>query len=316
MSYPVPVDDGLKIGLMTRLPDPAEIKARVRKVEEAGLDSIWVGDHVAFTSPIQDPLVALSHAAAYSDRLTFGTSVYLLPLRHPTPVAKQVATLDHMTQGRLIFGVGIGGEFPREFEACGVPVKERGARLGEAIQVVKKLWSGKPCAHDGHHFKFPEVLMQPPPVQAGGPPVWCGGRSKPALARCGRLADGYISYVVTPEMYADALATIAEAAQAAGRKLDRFGTAHLLFTRVDDSHEKALDVAAEHLSVRYAMDFRKPAQRYGAVGKGADVAERIAGFLKCGVRYLIVDLIGPEEEKLDHLDRFAREVKPLLANAV
>ena len=313
MALPVPVADELKFGLMTRLPDPAEIRARVAGVEKAGLDSIWVGDHVAFTSPIQDPLVSLSYAAACSDKLTFGTSVYLLPLRHPTPVAKQVSTLDQMTNGRLIFGVGVGGEFPREFEACGVDVKERGGRLSEGIQVVKKLWSGKPVSHDGRYFNFDETHMQPAPVQAGGPPIWCGGRSKAALERAGRLCDGYISYVVTPQMFAESLDTIAQAREAAGRNGSTFGTAHLLFARVDKDYDTALDVAAHHLSIRYAMDFRKAAQRYAALGAGADVAAAINKFVEAGARHIVVDLIGPEEEKLDHLARFAAEVMPLLS---
>lgn len=313
MAFPVPVADELKFGLMTRLPEPVEIRARVAAVEKAGLDSIWVGDHVAFTSPIQDPLVSLSFAAACSDKLTFGTSVYLLPLRHPTPVAKQVSTLDQMTQGRLIFGVGVGGEFPREFEACGVDVKERGARLSEGIQVVKKLWSGKPVSHRGRHFEFDETHMQPAPVQAGGPPIWCGGRSKAALERAGHLCDGYISYVVTPQMFAESLATIAQAREAANRNDSTFGTAHLLFARVDKDYETALDVAAHHLSIRYAMDFRKAAQRYAALGSGADVAAAINKFVEAGARHIVVDLIGPEDEKLDHVDRFARDVIPLLA---
>jgi probable F420-dependent oxidoreductase len=313
MAFPVPVADELKFGLMTRLPNPAEIRARVAGVEKAGLDSIWVGDHVAFTSPIQDPLVSLSFAAACSDKLTFGTSVYLLPLRHPTPVAKQVATLDQMTNGRLIFGVGVGGEFPREFEACGINVKERGGRLSEGIQIVKKLWSGTPVSHHGRFFEFEETHMQPAPVQPGGPPIWCGGRSKAALERAGHLCDGYISYVVTPQMYAEALDTIGQAREAAGRNGTTFGTAHLLFARVDKDYDTALDVAAHHLSIRYAMDFRKAAQRYAALGSGADVAAAINKFIEAGARYIVVDLIGPEEEKLDHLARFAAETVPLLS---
>ena len=87
----------------------------------AATNSLWVGDHVAFTIAIFDPLLQLAQAAVMSRRLVFGTGVFLLPLRHPTPVAKQVSTLDHLTEGRFIFGVGIGGEFPKEYEACGVP---------------------------------------------------------------------------------------------------------------------------------------------------------------------------------------------------
>ena len=137
-----------------------------------------------------------------SRRLTLGTSVYLLPLRHPAPVAKQVATLDHLTEGRLIFGVGVGGEFPREYEVCGVPRGERGARLSEGIALLRRFWSGEPVSHTGRFYgPFTDVPMQPPSRQAGGPPIWCGGRSDGALRRTGRLADGWLSYVVTPEMY-------------------------------------------------------------------------------------------------------------------
>src|SRR5262245_56605158 len=121
----------------------------VSLVDRCGYDSMWVGDHVAFTIAIFDPLMQLAQAAVVSRRLIFGTDVHLLPLRHPTPVAKQVATLDHLTEGRFVFGVGVGGEFPKEYEACGVPLNERGARLGEAIPLLRKLWSGEPVTYEG-----------------------------------------------------------------------------------------------------------------------------------------------------------------------
>src|SRR4029077_17608272 len=100
-----------------------------------------------------------------------------------------------------IFGVGVGGEFHKEFEACGVPVAERGARLDESIAVMRKLWSGNPATHDGRFFKFEGVTMQPPPRQAGGPPIWCGGRSDAALRRGRRPTDGGVSFVRSTEVY-------------------------------------------------------------------------------------------------------------------
>src|SRR5206468_6148345 len=109
------------------------MQALVRLVDDCGYDSLWVGDHIAFAVAILDPLLQLAQAAVVSRRLLLGVGVYLLPLRHPVPVAKEVATLDHLSEGRLIFGVGIGGEFPREYQACDVPLKQRGARLSEAI---------------------------------------------------------------------------------------------------------------------------------------------------------------------------------------
>jgi alkanesulfonate monooxygenase SsuD/methylene tetrahydromethanopterin reductase-like flavin-dependent oxidoreductase (luciferase family) len=235
--------------------------------------------------------------------------VYLLPLRHPAPVAKQVAPLDHVTEGRLIFGVGVGGEFPREYEVCGVPRDERGARLSEGIVLLRKFWSGEPVSHAG---PFNDIPMQPPARQHGGPPIWCGGRSDGALRRAGRLADGWLSYVVTPEMYRAALDKIDVAAREAGRSPARFGTGHLLFARIDDSYEKALDAATETLSVRYAMDFRRAAQRYCALGRPERVAERIREFHAAGVRHVMLDLLGPYEQRHDQITRFASEAMPLL----
>jgi probable F420-dependent oxidoreductase len=322
----LPLDDRLSIGIQNihRRTEPAtapwqptidEMQALVRLVDDCGYDSLWVGDHIAFAVAILDPLLQLAQAAVISRRLKLGTNVYLVPLRHPVPVAKQAATLDHLSEGRLIFGVGIGGEFPKEFEACGVPLGERGARLTAAIPLLRQLWSGEPVSYGGRYFgAFSEVSMQPAARQPGGPPIWVGGRADAALARAGRLADGWISYVVTPETYRDGLGKIAAAAEAAGRNIGHFGTGHLLFARLDETYDKALDAAAATLSHRYAMDFRRAAERYAALGRPEQVAARIRAFHEAGVRHLILDLVGPYEERPKQIEDFAREVLPLLAD--
>ena len=322
----LPLDPTLHIGVQTihRRTEPAagvwlptidELQALVRLVDDCGYDSLWVGDHVAFAVPIFDPLLQLAQAAIVSRRLTLGTNVYLLPLRHPVPVAKQVATLDHLSEGRLIFGVGLGGEFPKEFEACGVPPGERGARLSEAVPLLRRLWSGDPVSHPGGRYPaFAEVAMQPPARQKGGPPIWAGGRADAALARAGRLADGWISYVLTPETYRSALGKIAAAAERAGRRLDRFGTGHLLFARLDATYEAALDAAAATLSHRYGMDMRRAAERYAALGRPEQIAERIRAFHDAGMRHLVIDLLGAYETRPEQIEIFAREVMPLVAD--
>ncbi len=318
------LDTKLRIGIQTihRRTEPAtdawqpridELVDLVELVDRSGFDSLWVGDHVSFAVPILDPLLQLAQAAVVSRRLTLGTSVYLLPLRHPAPVAKQVSTLDHLTEGRLIFGVGVGGEFPKEYELCGVPHNERGARLAEGVAVLRKLWTGEKVSHDGRFYgPFNDVSMRPPPRQPGGPPIWFGGRSDAALRRIGRIGDGYLSYVVSPEMYSSALTKIADAAEHAGRQPGTFGSGHLLFARLDETYEKALDRATETLSVRYAMDFRKPAMRYCALGTPTQVAERIREFHAAGVRHVILDLLGPYEQRNAQIGQFAAEAMPLL----
>jgi probable F420-dependent oxidoreductase len=322
----LPLERTLKIGIQTihRRTEPAvgpwlpmidEMVTLVGQIDRCGYDSIWVADHIWYPAAILDPLLQLAQAAVVSRRLLLGVGVYLLPLRHPVPVAKQVATLDHLSEGRLIFGVGIGGEFPREYAACGVPVNERGARLSEAIPLMRKLLAGETVEHQGRRYpSFGGIAMQPPARQEGGPPIWCGGRADAALARAGRLADGWMSYVVTPDMFRAGLAKIAAAADAAGRNIARFGTGHLLFTRLDDSYEEALKTAVLTLNTRYGSDMRRAAERYAALGRPDEVAQRIRAFYDAGVRHLSIDLLGPYEERPAHIDRFAREVLPLLAD--
>lgn len=320
----LPLDNRLHIGVQTihRRTEPAvgpwlptieEMRNLVGLVDRGDYDSLWLGDHISFPVSILDPLLQLAQAAVVSPRLQFGTSVFILPLRHPTPVAKQVSTLDHLTEGRFIFGVGVGGEFPKEFEACSVPREERGARLSESIDVLRALWRGEAVSHKGRFFQFEDVTMIPPPRQEGGPPIWCGGRSDAALRRIGRKTDGWMSYVVTPDMYRQGLEKIAAIAEESGRTFERsFGTGHLLFARVDDTYEKAFDAANETLTQRYAMDFRRATQRYAALGRPEQVAENIRGFYEAGVRHVILDLLGPYEERERQIEWFAEEALPLL----
>jgi probable F420-dependent oxidoreductase len=312
----LPLDRELQLGFSTTVPSAAVARQTAAFAERLGYRSVWTGDHIAFPVPMLDPLLQLAQLAAHGERIQVGTCVYLLPLRHAVPVAKQVATLDHLCGGRLVFGVGVGGEFPNEYAACGVPVGERGARLSEAIRVLRALWTGEPVSNPGPFYPFPEVAMRPRPVQSGGPPIWCGGRAEAALRRMGRQADGWLAYVVTPERYRDGLIAIEKEVAAAGRPLERFGTGHMLFTRVDRSFDEAWDCATEHLSRRYAMDFRAAARRYAALGRPEDVAERVCAFFSAGVRHLILDPVGPPEDRDAQLEWFASEVRPLLQEAV
>jgi alkanesulfonate monooxygenase SsuD/methylene tetrahydromethanopterin reductase-like flavin-dependent oxidoreductase (luciferase family) len=322
----LPLDTTLKIGIQNihRRTEPAnapwqptidELAELVSLVDSCGYDSLWVGDHLAFPMSILDPLLQLAQAAVVSRRLLLGTNVYLVPLRPPGPIAKQVASLDHLCEGRLIFGVGVGGEFPKEFALAGVPHNERGGRLSAAIPLLRELWGGNPVSYAGKYFgEFSDVPMQPPTRQAGGPPIWCGGRADAALARTGRLADGYISYVITPQTYREALEKIEAAADGAGRTVERFGTGHLLFTRLDDTYDEALEKAVKSLSYRYNMDFRRAAERYAALGPPVQVAQRIRDFWDAGVRHIVIDLVGPYEERPRQIEEFAEKVMPLLAD--
>src|SRR5207248_7959467 len=158
-------------------------------------------------------------------------AVFLLALRAPAIAAKVTATLDVLSGGRFIFGVGVGGENPKEFEVCGVPHAERGARVSEAIDVVRTLWRDSPATFKGRFTQFSGVSLDPKPVQKPGPPIWIGGRSDAALARAGRQGDGWASYVVQPERYAESIDKTRSAARAAARVIAHFAAVHRAFVR-------------------------------------------------------------------------------------
>ncbi|MFZ0889027.1 MAG: LLM class flavin-dependent oxidoreductase, partial [Candidatus Binataceae bacterium] len=173
MSSPFLLAPVVRFAVVSGVLDAEQARVALDSVSRAGFDAMYVGDHVAFTGPINDPLLQVAYWAALAPKMNFGTGVYLLPLRHPTLVAKMVATVDRLLgPGRFIFGVGVGGEFAREYEACGVPIRQRGGRANEAIEVLRRLWTEPKVAHRGKYFSFGEIAMQPKPATPGGPPIW------------------------------------------------------------------------------------------------------------------------------------------------
>ena len=278
-----------------------------------GYDIIWMPDHVAYTGPVSDPLAQLTYFSALQPQLIFGTGVYLLPLRHPVPVAKVVASVDRlMGAGHFIFGIGVGGEFPAEYEACGIPLKERGGRTNESIEIMKRLWTGEPVEHRGKYFSFGSITMLPKPATPGGPPIWIGGRSDAALRRAARLGDGWMPYVITAERFAAGMEFIAREAEMARRSFTSFGTAAQIFATIADSYEQGVDIASARLSKRYAMDFREATKRYAAVGRPADIAQQLSAYIKAGARDIGVDLVCRRSERSAQLEQFAKEVIPLV----
>ena len=284
--------------------------ALARLVEERGFDSIWCGDHLSFHNPLYESLTLLASYAGITRRIQLGSAVYLLALRSPAVAAKVTSTLDVLSGGRLIFGVGVGGENPKEFQLAGVPHKERGARVTEAIDVVRMLWRDTPASFSGRFSNFEGVSIDPKPVQKPGPPIWIGGRSDAALARAGRQGDGWVSYVVTAERYAQSLDKIRTAAEAAGRTLDRFTAAHLTFITVGANGDRARRMWIERLSRRYAQDFTPLADKYGVIGTPAQCIEQIERFRTAGCSYFLLNPIVPIEEEREQLEMMAAEILP------
>jgi probable F420-dependent oxidoreductase len=252
---------GAKLPNSGPLPLKLGIPAMARQLEEAGFDSLWVSDHIVLPtsiashypfaedgratwpsdSPYIDALVALALAAAATERATIGTAVLVLPLRQPVMFAKQAASIDVASGGRLRLGVGAGW-LEEEFAALDVPFADRGPRLEEWIAIARDCWTGRPAAHRSERYTLPPgVLCLPPP--ASRIPVLMGGHSRAALTRGGRIADGWLAQQSLLELAPDELAAGAalmrEAAVAAGRDPSGFE----LVLRIVDSTGKAGEVA-------------------------------------------------------------------------
>jgi probable F420-dependent oxidoreductase len=302
----------MKFGVSLSLKPPAEQFDLVRRVEALGFDSVWTGDHVSFHGPIHESLTLLATYVPITSRIRLGTAVYLLALRPAAIAAKATATLDALSGGRLIFGVGVGGENPKEFELCGVPHRERGARVTEGIDVVRTLWRDTPASFKGRFSSFEGVSIDPKPVQKPGPPIWLGGRSDAALARAGRQGDGWMSYVVQPERYGQSVEKIRAAAGTAGRTLGGFEFAHLAFITLGRDWESAKAVWVAHLSKRYAQDFEPLARKYGIIGTPEQCAEQLTRFAAAGCTYMVFNVIGEAKDERDQLERIAADVVPRL----
>lgn len=174
--------------------------------EQAGLESVWTGEHVVLPdprvapspcepqTPFLDPLVALSHIAACTTHLRLGTGVIILPQRNPVVLAKELASVDVVSNGRLIFGLGAGYLEP-EFRAIGAPFEQRGAVTDEAIMVLKALWTMEKPVHQGKFFSFADIDAQPRPVQKPHPEIVVGGMSRQGIRRAVRYGNGWFGFL-------------------------------------------------------------------------------------------------------------------------
>ena len=290
--------------LPTALPDPGRYRAVAELAEELGYDSIWAGEHLSFHNPILDLGVALATFAAVTRRIALGAGVVLLPLRHPSLVAKQAASLDYVSGGRLLLGLGVGGEGTGDFVAAGVPVEERGARANEGIEALRVLLRDRPASFAGRFYRFSDVSIEPPPAQPGGPPLLVGGRSDAAIRRAARHGDGWLPYMVSPGRYARGLAALDEEARVAGRGPAQRFHGVVLFAHVDDDGERARAEAIAHLSERYGMPFeRHHVERLCVVGTPEECLARIDAYRAAGAEHISFNPAVAEHGFLEQVRR-------------
>lgn len=189
----------------------------VDDLERLGFDSLWLSERI--TGPAPDPLTAMAFAAGRTTRLKFGTSVLVIPGRNPMILAKELATIDRLSNGRLLPAVGLGAPDPAEHQAFGIAREERAAWFDEALPLMRRLWAEDAVDHEGPRFTLRAATVLPKPVQQPID-VWLGGIAPSELRRVGRLGDGWLPSFVTPDDAAAKRPAVEEAADAAGRAID------------------------------------------------------------------------------------------------
>lgn len=285
----------------------------VSRIEELGFDSAWTSEHIFFYFPTFDALTSLAAMAARTERIRLGTAVLLLPLRPAALAAKEIASVDIISNGRITLGIGVGGEYPKEFDAVGVPVGERGARTDEALRVLKLLYTEENVGFEGRFTTLEGVTLAPKPAQPGGPPLWIAGRSEAAMRRAGRFGDGYFPYLFSPDRFSEGLAKTRDYAEKAGRDPSSITGAIYQFVALADTYEDGKKAAIEDLSRRYNQPFDKIVDRYVVMGNADDCARRLADFADAGVEhFVLVPIIRTFADFMPHVEVYASAVIPKL----
>ncbi len=206
----------------------------VEMLEEGGVDSLWQTDRLISSQPILEPMATMAALAGGTDRLKFGMNVVVIPFRDPLVIAKQCATIDVLSNGRLLPAFGVGREVAPEWRASGKDPARRGAKAVEAREILTRLWNEGHVTFEGEHYQFEDATISPRPIQQPLP-IWIGGSSKAAIRRTARLGSGWLSGVQSPTQVAPVVAAIREASAEAGRPIDddHYGA--------DDNHYGAHD---------------------------------------------------------------------------
>jgi alkanesulfonate monooxygenase SsuD/methylene tetrahydromethanopterin reductase-like flavin-dependent oxidoreductase (luciferase family) len=266
------------LGLLDQGPETA--RAFLAQADRAGIDHICCGDHVSFFGGLGfDGLTQATALTMLHPTLPVHTGVYLLPLRHPVLVARQLADLARIAPGRLVFGVGIGGEDRHEVAICGVDPATRGLRMNECLTIVRELLTGKPVTYHGQFFDLDDAAIAPAPAEPIA--LIVGGRSDAAIRRAGRFGDGWLGIWNSPRRFAAAVELAAEEAARAGRADPPRRHAMQVWCGLADSKQAARASVAPAMESFYQLPFES-FERYCPYGTPADVAEFLAPYAAAG----------------------------------
>ncbi len=296
------------------LAEPATMVTVGRLAEHVGFDSLWVNDHIVIPAEpgpsgtgdqqpqyldrwrqnILEPLVLLAYLAAETERVFLGTSVYVLALRNPLVAAKQVATLDQVSGGRVILGVGVGW-MEAEYNALGVPWRERGSRTDEGLRILKTLWGCDHPSIHGRHHDFAEVQFLPKPVQQPHPPLWIGGRSQASVRRAVELGDAWHPSHFTFEEFRQWVPRLRERCERTGRAPD------------------SVQLTTRRRLMPECRSSDPPEKRRVLQGSAAEVADDVRQLAVLGVAHLVIEFEATTQSQLlETVEWAGREVLPLM----
>lgn len=277
--------------------------------EQGGIDSIWQTDRIVSKAPILESMTALAAIAGRTRRIKFGVNVVSVAMREPVLLAKQCATIDVLSNGRLLPGFGIGSPRGAEWTAMHLDPSTRGRKTDEALEIIGRLWSGEALDYDGRHFKLTKAQIAPLPVQPDLP-MWIGGASEAAIKRTARIGTGWQAGPETPAEVATVVAGIKAALSETGRTIDEdhYGAAFAFrFGTPDDPG------VAKHTASYRARTGRDPSDLF-AIGDATTVMDRIGAYVEAGAsKFILRPIAEGDEEMLTQTKRLIEQVLPAVA---
>ena len=282
--------------------------------ERMGYDSVWVGDSIT-SKPRLEPLNAMAAIAARTHHVKIGTAVMLTALRHPVHLAHSVATLDNISNGRIILGVGAGrgdnAMYVKEHAAVGVPIKERADRMEEGLEVLRALWTQPTVTHQGPYYPLDDVALEPKPIQQPLP-IWVSSNLvKRGLWRVAKFGDGWITNITTPEAFRESWHRISQNAQEMGRDISQMSRCLYISVNLNDEHE-AMREGGQFMMDYYSRPYESVSSQLLCVfGPPQKVVDAILRYKEVGADYFIVRFATPNQ--MQQLAAFAEKVLPLVA---
>ncbi|MEM0482780.1 MAG: LLM class F420-dependent oxidoreductase [Nitrososphaerota archaeon] len=292
---------GIAIPHFGRNLSPDSVYSVARAAEELGYDSIWTTDHIVIDTSnyypygrIYESIAVLAAIGSVTERIRIGTSIIVIPMRNAVLTAKQLATIDSLTGGRLVVGLGVGWN-RQEFRNLGASFKKRGRIEEESIKLMKTLWSSERPVFAGEFYRVEDVVFEPLPAQPGGPPIWLGGNSRAALERALRLADGWHVTGMHPGDFAEMVRGVA------GRARPGFVFSARLTVE---------------LGGKGSREYTSPLgdRRFIVGGSAGEVAEQLSKYLRSGASHLVLYLGDqPAKTYIENIRRLMSEVAPSIS---